>query len=300
MSIRLQQINKSYGEQQVLRDFNLDIRKGEIVAFLGPNGAGKSTTLRIIAGLLMPESGKAEVCGFDLATQSIEVKRRIGYLPENNPLYTDMYVREYLEFAAGFYHIEGNLRKRIDELVEQTGLTREQNKKIGQLSKGYRQRVGLAQALIHNPEVLILDEPTTGLDPNQLVEIRRFIREISLDKTVILSTHILQEASAMCDRTIIINKGEIVADGKTADLLASGISRQSFVVEFLTPADISKLKAMEGVISLDIISETEYHLTADCDLREAIFRFAVGQNLVLLTLTRREHSLEEVFSHLTL
>ena len=275
MSIQLNNISKSYDERQVLHSVGFDIPKGEVVAFLGPNGAGKSTTMKIITGLLTADEGTAKVCGIDVTTDPMAVKRLIGYLPENNPLYPDMYVREYLEFAAGFYAFEGNVRQRIDQLVEQTGLTQEQTKKIGQLSKGYRQRVGLAQALMHDPEVLILDEPTTGLDPNQLVEIRSFIRELGREKTVILSTHILQEAAAMCERTIIINEGKIVADGQTEALIRSGANRKVIDVEFLAEVSITEVRALPGVISVESISGKFYRITAESDIREMLFQKAV-------------------------
>jgi len=269
------------------------------VAFLGPNGAGKSTTMKIITGLLAADEGTAKVCGIDVTTDPMAVKRLIGYLPENNPLYPDMYVREYLEFAAGFYAFEGNVRQRIDQLVEQTGLTQEQTKKIGQLSKGYRQRVGLAQALMHDPEVLILDEPTTGLDPNQLVEIRSFIRELGREKTVILSTHILQEAAAMCERTIIINEGKIVADGQTEALIRSGANRKVIDVEFLAEVSITEVRALPGVISVESISGKFYRITAESDIREMLFQKAVQKGWVMLTLVLKEFTLEEVFGQLT-
>ncbi|MFT7481954.1 MAG: ABC-2 type transport system ATP-binding protein [Oceanospirillaceae bacterium] len=223
MSITVQNLTKIYGTQRAIDSLNFTIKKGEIVGFLGPNGAGKSTTMKIITGFLSATEGSAEVEGLSVTEQPIEVKKRIGYLPEHNPLYVDMYVREFLNFMGSLYGIEGKqLKNRVAEIIELVGLSVEQHKKIGQLSKGYRQRVGLAHALIHNPEVLILDEPTTGLDPNQLVEIRNLIKSIGKEKTVILSTHIMQEVEALCERVIIINKGCIVADRKVADILEEG------------------------------------------------------------------------------
>ncbi|MFB0909245.1 MAG: ATP-binding cassette domain-containing protein, partial [Spirosomataceae bacterium] len=208
MSITVQNLTKIYGTQRAIDSLNFTIKKGEIVGFLGPNGAGKSTTMKIITGFLSATEGSAEVEGLSVTEQPIEVKKRIGYLPEHNPLYVDMYVREFLNFMGSLYGIESKqLKNRVAEIIELVGLSVEQHKKIGQLSKGYRQRVGLAHALIHNPEVLILDEPTTGLDPNQLVEIRNLIKSIGKEKTVILSTHIMQEVEALCERVIIINKG---------------------------------------------------------------------------------------------
>ncbi|MDP4268845.1 MAG: ATP-binding cassette domain-containing protein [Bacteroidota bacterium] len=299
MSIQLNNISKSYDERRVLHSVGFDIPKGEVVAFLGPNGAGKSTTMKIITGLLAADEGTAKVCGIDVSADPMAVKRLIGYLPENNPLYPDMYVREYLEFAAGFYPMKGDAKQRIDQLIEQTGLTKEQTKKIGQLSKGYRQRVGLAQALMHDPEVLILDEPTTGLDPNQLIEIRNFIRELGREKTVILSTHILQEAAAMCERTIIINEGKIVADDLTERLLRTGANRQSIEVEFLAEVLVEELESLADVINVEKISEKQYRLTAESDIRESLFRTSVEKGWVILTLTRKEFTLEELFGRLT-
>ena len=298
MSITLSNIEKHYGAQKVLRNVSIEIGKGEIVAFLGPNGAGKSTTMKIMTGLLAPDSGLVSVCGFNIEKDLIEVKRRIGYLPENNPLYPDMYVREYLEFVAGFYDMHGKTKQRVNELIEQIGLTPEAHKQIGQLSKGYRQRVGLAQALIHDPEVLILDEPTTGLDPNQLVEIRRFIKELAVQKTVILSTHIMQEAAAMCDRALIIHNGEIVADIPTHDL-QSNLQLQSFEVEFSSTIDINQLQSLPQIKSVEQISGNRFAISSDEDIRELLFKFSVEKGWVILSLNRRKQSLEEVFGMLT-
>ncbi|HIE73951.1 MAG TPA: ATP-binding cassette domain-containing protein [Flavobacteriales bacterium] len=211
MSISINKVNKFYGKQQALADVSFTLNKGEVVGFLGPNGAGKSTLMKIICCYLQQDSGKVQVCNLDPQEQGLKVKAKIGYLPEHNPLYTDMYIKEYLSFVGQMYKVE-NLNNRIAEIIQQTGLTPEQSKKIGQLSKGFKQRVGLAAALIHNPEILILDEPTTGLDPNQLVEIRNLIKEVGKDKTVLLSTHIMQEVDKMCNRVVIINKGKIVDD----------------------------------------------------------------------------------------
>jgi ABC-2 type transport system ATP-binding protein len=211
MSITIEKVNKNYGTQKALNDISFSLKKGEVVGFLGPNGAGKSTLMKIITCYLQQDSGKIQVCDLDTQEQDFKVKAKIGYLPEHNPLYTDMYIKEYLSFVGEMYKVE-NLNNRIAEIIEQTGLTLEQSKKIGELSKGFKQRVGLAAALIHNPAILILDEPTTGLDPNQLVGIRNLIKEVGKDKTVLLSTHIMQEVDKMCNRVIIINKGEIVDD----------------------------------------------------------------------------------------
>ncbi len=221
MSISIHHITKLYGQQKALNDVSFNISSGEIVGFLGPNGAGKSTLMKIICCYLPPSEGNIKVCGLDVMEQAMEVRKKVGYLPEHNPLYLDMYVKEYLEFVGKFYHVK-NLKNRVGEMVEMTGLTVEQNKKIGQLSKGYRQRVGLAQAIIHDPEVLILDEPTTGLDPNQLSEIRTLIKELGKNKTVMLSTHIMQEVEAICERVIIINNGKIAADNSISQILEKG------------------------------------------------------------------------------
>ena len=222
MSININKVNKFYGKQQALNDVSFSLNKGEIVGFLGPNGAGKSSLMKIITCYLEQDSGKVQVCDLDTLEQNLKVKAKIGYLPENNPLYTDMYIKEYLTFVGRIYKVE-NLNNRITEIIQQTGLTAEQSKKIGELSKGFKQRVGLAAALIHNPEILILDEPTTGLDPNQLVEIRNLIKEVGKDKTVLLSTHIMQEVDKMCNRIIIINKGKIVEDQLISNLQKDNI-----------------------------------------------------------------------------
>ena len=222
MSISINKVNKFYGKQQALTDVSFSLNKGEIVGFLGPNGAGKSTLMKIITCYLEQDSGKVQVCDLDTLEQNLKVKAKIGYLPEHNPLYTDMYIKEYLTFVGRIYKVE-NLNNRITEIIQQTGLTAEQSKKIGELSKGFKQRVGLATALIHNPEILILDEPTTGLDPNQLVEIRNLIKEVGKDKTVLLSTHIMQEVDKMCNRIIIINKGKIVEDQLISNLQKDNI-----------------------------------------------------------------------------
>ena len=226
MSISINKVNKFYGKQQVLTDISFSLKKGEVVGFLGPNGAGKSTLMKIICCYLQQDSGKVKVCDLDTQENDLLVKAKIGYLPENNPLYKDMYVKEYLSFVGGIYKID-NLKNRISEIIDQTGLSTEQNKKIEELSKGFKQRVGLAAALIHNPEILILDEPTTGLDPNQLIEIRNLIKEVGKDKTVLLSTHIMQEVDKMCNRIIIISKGKIVDDKQIADLQKEGLDLEN-------------------------------------------------------------------------
>jgi ABC-2 type transport system ATP-binding protein len=300
MSIITHDITKVYGSQVVLDNVNINIGKGEIVGLLGPNGAGKSTLMKILTGYIPPTSGTASVYGHDVLSESGEVKKIVGYLPEHNPLYLDMYIKEYLEFVAGIHKLGKDSKIRIREIIEKTGLGLEQNKKIGTLSKGYRQRVGLAQALIHNPEVLILDEPTSGLDPNQLLEIRELIKGIGKEKTVILSTHIMQEVEAICSRAIIINLGKIVADGSTAEL--SDIQSHDIVtVEFETQTTEKLLLSIPGVAKAIKISDLLWKLEAipGEDIRPRINKFAVENNLTLLSLHREEHNLEQVFQELT-
>jgi len=301
MSISVQNIVKKYGQQKALDTVSFEIKSGEIVGLLGPNGAGKSTMMKILTCFIPPTSGLASVCGFDVQDQSIEVRRKVGYLPENNPLYLDMYVKEYLEFVAGIYKVS-NKMARIAEMIEITGLEAEQKKKIGALSKGYRQRVGLAQAMIHDPEVLILDEPTSGLDPNQLVEIRNLIQKIGKSKTVMLSTHIMQEVEAICDRAIIINKGIIVADDKTAELSKLVANINVIVVEFDKTPDVKKLQSMNGVLKVSLIKSNIYEIESklDTDIRPEIFRFAVDNGLTVLSQQKKEQqSIQEVFQLLT-
>ena len=280
MSIITHDITKVYGTQFVLDHVNINIGKGEIVGLLGPNGAGKSTLMKILTGYIPPTSGTASVYGHDVLFESEEVKKVVGYLPEHNPLYLDMYIKEYLEFVAGIHKLGKDSRVRIREIIEKTGLGPEQNKKIGTLSKGYRQRVGLAQALIHNPEVLILDEPTSGLDPNQLLEIRELIKGIGKEKTVILSTHIMQEVEAICSRAIIINLGKIVADGSTSEL--SNIQKHDIVtVEFETQTTEKLLLSIQGVVKAVKINDLLWKLEAKPgeDIRPRINKFAVENSL---------------------
>jgi len=302
MSIVVQGVTKFYGEQKALDNVSFEIKTGEIVGFLGPNGAGKSTMMKIITGFIPPSSGNVLVDGIETGDGSVEVKKRIGYLPENNPLYPEMYVREYLRFTASLYDSDIPLKKQIDNIIGITGLAPEQKKKIGSLSKGYRQRVGLAQALIHNPDVLILDEPTTGLDPNQIIEIRNLIRDTGKEKTVMLSTHIMQEVEAICDRVIIIDKGVIVADEEIKDIYTK-ISRTSQIVlvEFDREPDESMLKALPGLVSAGRDKGNIWIIEAsgDQDIRPAIFAFAVSNNLAVLSLQKKENNLEEVFRILT-
>ncbi len=300
MSIITRDITKVYGTQVVLDKVNITIGKGEVVGLLGPNGAGKSTLMKILTGYIPPTSGDASVYGHNVLFDVEEVKKIVGYLPEQNPLYPDMYIKEYLEFIAGIHKLGKNSRSRIREMIEITGLGPEQNKKIGTLSKGYKQRVGLAQALIHNPEVLILDEPTSGLDPNQLLEIRELIKGIGKQKTVILSTHIMQEVEAVCSRAIIINLGKIVADGPTSELSVIQ-SHDMVTVEFATATSEKMLLAIPGVVKAIKINELSWKLQAKPgeDIRPRINKFAVENNLTLLSLHREEHNLEQVFQELT-
>ncbi|MEW6470268.1 MAG: gliding motility-associated ABC transporter ATP-binding subunit GldA [Bacteroidota bacterium] len=300
MSIKVEQITKFYGEQKALSEVSFEIQSGEVVGFLGPNGAGKSTMMKILTCFIPQSAGNAWVCGYDVSEQSMEVRKNVGYLPEHNPLYLDMYVKEYLGFIARL-HKTGNTQALVAKMIEVTGLQAEQKKKIGALSKGYRQRVGLAQALIHDPRVLILDEPTSGLDPNQLAEIRTLIKTIGREKTVMLSTHIMQEVEAVCDRVIIINKGRIVADQATAELQKGSGNKQVITVEFDKPTTRSALKNISGVQDAKNVSGNTWQLICamDKDIRADIFQFAVSSGLAVLTIQREEQSLEDVFKELT-
>lgn len=297
MSIQVNKISKYYGEQKALDEVSFSIQKGEIVGFLGPNGAGKSTLMKILTGYIQPSSGEASVNGFALQEDLLQAQRSTGYLPEHNSLYTEMYVREYLEFNALIYKVP---KMRIEEVILQTGLLPEANKKIEQLSKGYRQRVGLANALLHNPEVLILDEPTTGLDPNQLVEIRELIKETGKEKTIFLSTHIMREVEALCERVIIINKGKIVADKTLAELRDEQV--QIIEVEFDYRIEEIALQQLPHVINTRNIGGFVYELTFDTqkDMRPTVFDFAHDNGLKTLQLNRKNKNLENLFSELTL
>ncbi|MBI2271700.1 MAG: gliding motility-associated ABC transporter ATP-binding subunit GldA [Bacteroidetes bacterium] len=304
MSIKVNNISKLYGAQKALNNVSFEVSSGEIVGFLGPNGAGKSTMMKILTCFIPPTNGTAFVCGHDIAEQSIEVRKCVGYLAEHNPLYLDMYVKEYLEFIAGLHPdkiARTDIAARVKKMIEITGLQVEQKKKIGALSKGYRQRVGLAEALIHDPQVLILDEPTTGLDPNQLAEIRSLIKEVGREKTVMLSTHIMQEVEAICDRVIIINKGEIVADDKTENIQKTKGNKQIITVEFDKETSADSLKTVPGITSAKNIREQTWQLIADSekDVRPEIFQYAVQNNLSVLTLQKEEQRLEDVFKELT-
>jgi len=302
MSIQVKDLTKIYGEQKTLDQISFEIKTGEIVGFVGPNGAGKSTTMKILTGFIPPSSGEAKINDLDLIEKSLEIRKHIGYLPEHNPLYLDMYVKEYLEFVAGIYKLGKNTKSRIKEIIEQTGLSIEQKKKIGALSKGYRQRVGLAQALIHDPEILILDEPTSGLDPNQIIEIRNLISAVGKEKTVLLSTHIMQEVEAICDRIIIINKGKIVADD-SIDSIYSHTQDQliTVIVEFDKTPDQKQLENIELVDKVAKLDDKNWLIqsTSTEDIRPKIFNFAVQSDLAVLSMQKKEKSLEEVFQELT-
>ncbi|MFN5984376.1 MAG: gliding motility-associated ABC transporter ATP-binding subunit GldA [Fluviicola sp.] len=299
MSIEVKNVSKFYKTQAAVNEINFSINKGEIVGFLGPNGAGKSTTMKMITGFIPPSEGEIYVCGKLVSLDSIETRKHIGYLPENNPLYLDMYVKEYLEFVAKIYKLP-NPRERVKEMISLVGLEVEQNKKIEMLSKGYRQRVGLAQAIIHNPDVLILDEPTSGLDPNQLVEIRDLIKKIGKEKTVMLSTHILQEVEAICDRVIIIRQGKLVADNLAGNLQVENQTQVVFV-EFDKHVSKSKLSRIESVLKVEAVNDTTYLIESNSsdDLRKLIAKFAQDNGLLALTLRTEEKSLEDIFKSLT-
>jgi ABC-2 type transport system ATP-binding protein len=308
MSLIVQHLTKIYGSQKAVSNISFSVGRGEIVGFLGPNGAGKSTTMKIATSYLPPTSGEVLVEGMAVTSSPIEVKRIIGYLPEHNPLYLDLFVHEYLGFAGKLYGLKGtSLRQRVADMIELCGLTREQNKKIEALSKGYRQRVGLAQALIHDPQVLILDEPTSGLDPNQLIEIRKLIRDVSRNKTVIFSTHIMQEVQALCDRVVVINKGEIVADDRLENLMVKKTGAPCILIEFETEIDVVSLRALPGIASVIRLDSSgtgahRYKVQPEegADVRGEIFRYAAEKKLSLIGLKQEEGSLENIFRELTL
>ncbi len=302
MSVAVKNLTKIYGNQKAVNNISFELRKSEIVGFIGPNGSGKTTTMKCICGILPPDNGSIEIEGKDVYANTLTIKRMIGYLPEHNPLYTEMYVREYLNCIDGIYNKKAGRKKRVNEIIELTGLTIERKKLIGQLSKGYRQRVGLAQALIHNPPVLILDEPTTGLDPNQLVEIRGMISKLSANKTVLLSTHILQEVEAICDRVLIINQGEIVADGSAETIRKSqDKNEQTIYIEFNASIKPELLEEIEGINKVQNVSVKEFLIAGNSkdDLREKIFTFATQNNLTILTIRKVEETLEQAFRKLT-
>ena len=300
MSIEVRNLLKVYGEQKAVNNISFKVNKGEIVGFLGPNGAGKSTTMKIITGYLQQSGGEAYVCGVNVSNESLETKKKIGYLPELNALYYEMYVREYLAFVAEVHKIE-NKKKKIESVIELTGLTIESKKKIGQLSKGYKQRVGLAAALIHDPEVLILDEPTSGLDPNQIIEIREVIKKQGKDKTVLFSSHILQEVEAICDRVIIINKGELVADDKLSNLRQNSSSSNTVKVSFKELLEKEWLLQLPAAKSVNKIDANNWQLATDNpeQLRKQILELSLQHNLNIVSLHSESQSLEDVFRALT-
>lgn len=303
MSIEVSNLSKHYNEQKAVDAISFSVRKGEILGFLGPNGAGKSTTMKMLTAYIPPTSGTATICGYDIVKQELEVKKCIGYLPENNPLYYDMYVREFLEFVGKLNTKASSavIGSTINDIIGMVGLTPEKHKKIGQLSRGYKQRVGLAQALLHNPEILILDEPTSGLDPNQLADIRQLIIDLGKEKTILFSTHIMQEVQAVCDRVVIINKGKIVADATPENLQQTLSGSIQVEVEFEHSEKADNLKAIDEVTHVQTLSDTHFILQGieSIQLRKNIFAYAVQQNNTLLTIKEESKSLEDVFHELT-
>jgi len=299
MSIQVQNLLKQYSEQKAVNNVSFSVNKGEIVGFLGPNGAGKSTTMKMITGYLQPDAGTIQVCGIDVEKDVMNVKRKIGYLPESNPLYYDMYIKEYLQFIAGV-HLIKHEKSKIENIIALTGLTVESRKKVGQLSKGYKQRVGLAAALLHEPEVLILDEPTSGLDPNQIIEIRNVIKEQGKNKTVLFSSHILQEVQAICDRVIIINKGELVADSSVEQLKLNAKSNR-IAVSFSTKISKESLEALPAAIGVTGMNDQNFKIsTADVnELRKQLLEFAVAEQLDITSLQTEGNNLEDIFRSLT-
>lgn len=300
-TVEIQNITKLYGKQKALDDVCLKINKGEVLGLLGPNGAGKSTLMKILTSFITPTSGTAIINGLDVQEDSIKIRKTVGYLPENNPLYPDMYIKEYLTFVLKMYKNNAETRQTVDNIIDLTGLGPEQNKLIGELSKGYRQRVGLAQALIHDPEILILDEPTSGLDPNQLVDIRNIISELGKSKTIILSTHIMQEVEAVCGRVVIIDKGKIVADDTAVNLSKISGSVRLFKVEFKEEISKSLLMKIADINKVEKISSNVWLIESsdNKDIREDIFKFAVSNHLNVLSLSQNEQNMEDIFHKLT-
>lgn len=302
MSISVENVSKVFDSQRTLDKVSFIVNSGEIVGFIGPNGAGKSTLMKIICALMAPTSGAVHINGIGVSLNAIEIRRLLGYLPENNPLYPDLYIQEFLQYVGGLYGLGNRIHKRVREVIGLTGLEPEMHKKIGLLSKGYRQRVGLAQAILHDPEILILDEPTTGLDPNQLVEIRNLISALGKEKTVILSTHIMQEVEAICQRVIIINKGQIIANDLTGNISRhSGLESHTTVVEFREEINPEILRDLQGMIGLRQLRSGTWLIetTGDLDIREELFRLAVKNSLVILSLHKKDRKLEDVFRELT-
>ncbi len=301
MSVKVESLTKIYDTQKAVDNVSFELAKGEIVGFLGPNGAGKSTTMKIITTYLPATSGKVSVCGFDVQDSPMEVRRRVGYLPESNPLYYEMYVREYLTFTAGIHKLGSKTKARVEEMIALTGLTKESSKKIGALSKGYKQRVGLAQAMLHDPDVLILDEPTSGLDPNQIIEIRDLIKNSAKEKTVLLSTHIMQEVQAMCSRVIIINSGKIAADDTIDHLKAVNVERGVLFVVFDSEVDASLFKGLRHSDGFEHVGGNKYRFvtTAPDALRKEMMQLSVNNDLNINSLQAESQSLEDVFRNLT-
>jgi len=300
LSIKLSGISKIYGEQHAVDDISFDAEPGQVIGLLGPNGAGKTTTMKILTCYIPATKGSATVCGYDVQTHPLEVRNKIGYLPEHNPLYKEMYVREYLELVARIFKIE-NKKARVEELIEMTGLTTESKKKIEFLSKGYRQRVGLAQAMMNDPEVLILDEPTSGLDPNQLVDIRALIKDLGKEKLVLFSSHIMQEVQALCDRVIILNNGKLVADDPIENLGGRVRGERQLQVDFKLKMPLAEIEKLEGILRIKEISGTSYQIFTEdkVDVREAIFDLAVEKGNKLLAMSQEDLSIESIFQSIT-
>jgi len=302
MSIKVENVTKIYGKQKALNNVSFEIKTGEIAGFIGPNGAGKSTIMKIITGFLPQTDGNVFINDKNILDNNIKIRQLIGYLPEHNPLYLDMYIREYLKYTAGFYLPAKEIKPAVEKMISLTGLEKEQNKLIGSLSKGYRQRVGLAQALIHNPEILILDEPTTGLDPNQIIEIRNLIVEIGKNKTIMLSTHIMQEVEAICDKIIIINKGEIVADNSAKQIISESADKDNVIlIEFGNPLEKNILLEQKYIKEIKYIENNKWLIKSSIkeDIRQHLFDFAVKHNNSVLTMQKQEKNLEDLFKELT-
>lgn len=300
MSITVSNLVKNYGEQRAVNHISFSVKLGEVAGFLGPNGAGKSTTMKMITGYLDADEGEIEVCGIPVRSGQIQTRKKIGYLPEANPLYPDMYVREYLRFIASVHQVP-RPTEAINRVIKTVGLTPEAHKKIGQLSKGYKQRVGLAAALIHDPEVLILDEPTSGLDPNQIMDIREVIRQLSEHKTIIFSSHIMQEVEALCSRVIIINRGNLVADESLSDLQKMATNESALLVVFSAPVSMNILEAIPGVDRVNKVRDTAYHIYCQQQesVKKEILRISISQNLDIISLQQQANSLENIFKSLT-
>ena len=301
MSISVTNLSKNFGAQKAVNDISFKIGKNEIVGFLGPNGAGKSTTMKMITGFLKPDNGSIEVCGISVQNQPTATQKKIGYLPESNALYLDMYVKEYLSFVASVYKIN-DLQSSVNNVIELVGLTKEAHKKIGQLSKGYKQRVGIAAALVHNPDVLILDEPTSGLDPNQIIEIRDIIKKLAENKTVIFSSHIMQDVEAICERVIIINKGQIVADDQLSNLKNKSTENQMVSVEFKEKIASNLFSEIKDCLSIKEISQNKFNFETNnaASIRKQILELCLSHNLNIVSLNSESHNLESVFKSLTL